>query len=338
MLESDAQIDQDSRNTEHELWLAMQAAHNQYYDATAALDALTSEAPDSAPSREGNLAIEQMAKQRTAFENYIEARLQFSEYLLGRPDPGRLSVGHSNTRRPWAFTASRLARLAVALALLCPTAFSLAYLAHQRNQVRDLNVARDEMSATLDQARHQIQTLARKLDAANTTEQLAIRQSCSTPAATALPRSAAARGHWRRLQTPPSKQTKQVLSPRKPAAPDPRGKLHSAVAQRGRPVAMNHKELVQLEKRGERNYYEFTLTPSTHFERIGPIGLSLRKVELKHKYCDLSVKLGDFKLDKNHVNLYEPVRINLNGHPAPVELVANRIDKDHIQGYLSEPK
>jgi uncharacterized coiled-coil protein SlyX len=227
--------------------------------------------------------------------------------------------------------------MAVTLALLCPTAFSLAYLAHQRNQVRDLNVARDEMSATLDQARNQIQILARKLDAANATQQFAIHQSCGTPAATAHPQRAE-NGHWRRLQTLPSKQNKQVLSTRKGGDTGLRRKVNWTGADRGGPIARNHQELVQLEKRGERNYYEFALTPSTHFERIGPLGLSVRKVDLKHKYFDLSMMVGDFKLDKNHVNLYEPVKINLSGQPAPVELVANRIDKNHVQGYLSEPK
>ena len=57
-----------------------------------------------------------------------------------------------------------------------------------------------------------------------------------------------------------------------------------------------------------------------------------------HKYFDMSMMVDDFKLDKKHVNLYEPVWINLSDRPQPVQLVVNRIDKNQVTGYISEPK
>jgi hypothetical protein len=71
---------------------------------------------------------------------------------------------------------------------------------------------------------------------------------------------------------------------------------------------------------------------------VGPISLSLRKVDFKKKHYDLSMMVDDFELQKKSVNLFEPVWITLSDHPQPVELVVNEIHKDEIKGYISEPK
>ena len=46
----------------------------------------------------------------------------------------------------------------------------------------------------------------------------------------------------------------------------------------------------------------------------------------------------DNQISKKNVNLYEPILIHLRDLPQAAELVVNRIDKDKITGYLSEPK
>jgi len=46
----------------------------------------------------------------------------------------------------------------------------------------------------------------------------------------------------------------------------------------------------------------------------------------------------DNELQKKSVNLYETVWISMSDRPQPLELVVNKITKDHIEGYLSEPK
>jgi hypothetical protein len=48
--------------------------------------------------------------------------------------------------------------------------------------------------------------------------------------------------------------------------------------------------------------------------------------------------VDDDKLDKKHVNLYEPVWIYPQDSHQPIELVVNKISKDKIHGYLSAPK
>ena len=68
------------------------------------------------------------------------------------------------------------------------------------------------------------------------------------------------------------------------------------------------------------------------------MSLSLRKVNTKRKSYDLAMFVDDNQMQKKSVNLYEPIWINLEDRPQPVQLVVNRITKDQIQGYISEPK
>lgn len=103
-------------------------------------------------------------------------------------------------------------------------------------------------------------------------------------------------------------------------------------------IARNHDEIVALRKRGEQNVYEFRLDKSKLFQRVGPLSVSLRSTNTKHKTYDVAMMVEDNQLDKKHVNLYEPVWINLGDRPQPVQLVVNRVDKDRIAGYVSEPK
>lgn len=103
-------------------------------------------------------------------------------------------------------------------------------------------------------------------------------------------------------------------------------------------IARTHDELVALEKKSARNYYEFDLTKSRQFQRVGSISLSLRKINTRHDYFDLLMLVDDFKLDKKHANLYEPGLVYPSDSRQPLDLVANRIDKDGIHGYISEPR
>src|SRR5690242_11694264 len=96
-------------------------------------------------------------------------------------------------------------------------------------------------------------------------------------------------------------------------------------------IAKTHDELVALEKKGERSYYEFNLSKSKGFDRVGPVSLSLRKTNTKHGYYDMAVLVEDSRLDKKHVNLFEPVLFYPSDSHQPLELVVNRIDKNYVQ-------
>jgi hypothetical protein len=103
-------------------------------------------------------------------------------------------------------------------------------------------------------------------------------------------------------------------------------------------IAKTHDELVVLEKRGERSYFEFDLSKQKQFQRVGPLTLSLRKTDTKHKSYDVAMIVDDNELQKKKVNLYEPIWIHTENDSQPVQIIVNRIDKDTVHGYISAPK
>jgi len=103
-------------------------------------------------------------------------------------------------------------------------------------------------------------------------------------------------------------------------------------------IARTHDELVVLQRKGERNYYEFSLEKSKNFRTVGPVGVSLRKANAKNQYADLKLMVDDRELTKKHLNLYEPVIFYPSDERQPVELVINSISKDHVRGYISAPR
>lgn len=96
--------------------------------------------------------------------------------------------------------------------------------------------------------------------------------------------------------------------------------------------------MIALQRRGERNYYEFDIDKSKQFRYLGPMGIRLRKANVKHQYADLELLVDDRSLTKKHVNLYEPVMFYTSDNPQPVQVVINSVTKNHIRGYISEPK
>jgi hypothetical protein len=63
----------------------------------------------------------------------------------------------------------------------------------------------------------------------------------------------------------------------------------------------------------------------------------VQNVDQKRDCFDLSVMLGDFRLDRKHVRRYEPVWINLGGNSTPIRLIADRIGRNDVHGYLGTP-
>jgi len=102
--------------------------------------------------------------------------------------------------------------------------------------------------------------------------------------------------------------------------------------------ARTHEELELLQKKGERNYYEFDIDKSKLFQKDGPLGIRLKKANIKHQYADLELLIDDRDLSQKHVNLYQPVMFYSRDSPYLVKLVINSISKDRIHGYVSKPK
>ena len=84
--------------------------------------------------------------------------------------------------------------------------------------------------------------------------------------------------------------------------------------------------------------YYARFSKSKQFQRIGPLPLSLRKTDAKHKKYDLALIVEDNELSKKQVNLYEPIWIHTDNGAQPAMVVVNRNEKNLVHGYISTPK
>jgi len=103
-------------------------------------------------------------------------------------------------------------------------------------------------------------------------------------------------------------------------------------------IARNHDELVTLEHKGDRNFYEFTLVKGQR-KPVGTISLELKKVDVKKNSYSLVVYADDKAVPKPNRGLDEPLQFYSGKDPALFEVVVNAINsKNQISGYLSTPK
>lgn len=116
------------------------------------------------------------------------------------------------------------------------------------------------------------------------------------------------------------------------------GELGSTRTELSGAIARTHEELVELQKRGERNYYEFDLFKNKEFSRVGPVGISLRKADTRRQRYQMKLRVDDREIEKKDINLYEPMWLSTPDAPQPIQLVVNEITKDRVRGYISEPR
>jgi uncharacterized coiled-coil protein SlyX len=146
---------------------------------------------------------------------------------------------------------------------------------------------------------------------------------------------------WQRVENRLADQDQKIASAKQDVTKtreDLEGKLSSTKDELNGSIGKTHDEVVLLQKRGERDYSEFTLDKSKDFHRVGPVSLALRKADTKHKRYNLELIVDDVKLEKKNVNLYEPVYLTVSDRPQPLELVVNQISKNEVRGYVSQPK
>jgi hypothetical protein len=210
----------------------------------------------------------------------------------------------------------------------------IGYAVHEHRDAEDLAVQNAEVTAQLNETHSQLDALAAKVDALTSSAQAQAAQPAAPAASPAKPigthRAGAPDTRFKKLQSQVDAQGKQLE--------DTRNDLASTRTELTGSIARTHDELVVLQKKGERNYYEFDLQKSKEFKRQGPISLSLRKANIKHQYADLQLMVDDRNLSQKHVNLYQPVMFYQPDSQQPVEVVINQISKDHIHGYVSAPK
>jgi len=258
------------------------------------------------------------------------------------------------------------------IVLLAIAGFAMTYGFRERGMVQELKAQAANANNSMSQLQTQVNTLTARLNDmtaaqttnANTTASAAPVTSTppsaedSTESVTAPPpvvatakaapvKRPAAKRHapvdkrYAQLKSQLDEQQKELKDTQDAVAKnraDLEGSISSTRDELNGSIAKTHEELVALEKRGERSYFEFDLSKSKEFERVGPLTLSLRKADTKHKNYDVAMIVDDNELSKKKVNLYEPIWIHTENGAQPVQIVVNRIEKNLVHGYVSAPK
>jgi len=124
---------------------------------------------------------------------------------------------------------------------------------------------------------------------------------------------------------------------------DTKGKLERATGDMGVMsglIARNHDDVEELKRKGDRNYFEFTLQKSKSAQRVGPVQMSLSKTDPKKSKYTMTVLADDKSIEKKDKTAGEPVQFYVKGtgRYAPYEIVVFDVGKNQVTGYLSTPK
>lgn len=219
------------------------------------------------------------------------------------------------------------------------------YAFHEHRVAQNLVAENQQTGAQLATTRSQVDDLTTKVNAlaAQAAQAQARAQAQEQPAPHPPVRHIAAAHHssqpsrLQKMQSQLDAQNKAIEDTRSQIA-STQGDLNNTRTELTGSIARTHDELVLLEKKGERSYYEFDITKSKQYAQSGPFGVRLRKANIKHQYADLELMVDDRSLSQKHVNLYQPVMFYMPGSGQPVELVINSVTKDHIHGYVSAPR
>jgi predicted nucleic acid-binding Zn-ribbon protein len=105
-------------------------------------------------------------------------------------------------------------------------------------------------------------------------------------------------------------------------------------------IAHNHDDLEELKRRGDRNYYEFTVIKAKTPQRVGPVQMSLNKTDPKKSKYTMTVLVDDKAIEKKDKTAGEPVQFYVKGsaRTTPYEIVVFDVGKNQLTGYLSTPK
>lgn len=228
--------------------------------------------------------------------------------------------------------------LIVAIAMLAVVLVT-SYFGYQQIKLNHLAAQKSVAGENINDLQRQLNTMTDKLNTMVAAQQPKAR--IAAEARVSGKRSASVDRRYEQLQERLAEQQRQLKETQDLVAKnrtDFEGSLSSTREELNGSIAKTHEELVALAKRGERSYFEFELAKSKQFQRIGPLTLSLRKVDTKHKSFDMEMIVDDNQLTKKKVNLYEPIWVHTENESQPMQVVVNRIEKERVHGYVSAPK
>ena len=292
------------RTGQHKRWLAMQSAHEEYQRSSEALEYLAPLSRDSTTDERLLRGVLQ-DRQRAAFERYLDARMEFLEFRFDEGERRRrYGLALVRKRVPAAvWTASWLKfgngrPVVPVLAAAMLVCAAALYYVHQQNRVRELEAARNELWAALKQARDEAQ--------------------------------APSHSRTQTVEFAPPQPTRRAPPT---VVPKPRRVPHKQASVKIDPIST-----VQTQSIGARTYYSFSLEPSSQFQRVGPIQISLRSVDVQRNYVSLSIMSGPVKVEVQRLRLSQPLWIGDAHRQQPLELVADRIGGRRLYGRVIETR
>jgi hypothetical protein len=286
----------------HKLWREMHAAYHAYVSSSDALEASTCppgfDDRPFATDQDSQIAI-LSATQRTAFEKYIDARLQYSEFECDQHSvamgEGAAMFGNHplEQRRSGSSPFVRVLPLATTFTLIAAIVCGAMYQANEQRRIHDLTLERDRVRITLAQMEGDLNAVTRRLD---TTQPGGATQSSLSSANT------------RPVQHNGTKPSDQGSADTAPAST----------------------------RANTRSYYDFRLPLSNQFRQVGQVRLSIRGIDRKRKSLDVWMKTGS-RTERRQVRLQVPVAISqANGKPA-ISVIATRIEGNYVDGYVIQP-
>jgi chromosome segregation ATPase len=103
-------------------------------------------------------------------------------------------------------------------------------------------------------------------------------------------------------------------------------------------IANTRGDLEVLKHKGDRNYFEFTLTKGAKPQPISTISLQLKKTDQKRGKFTVNVTSDDKTIEKKDRNISEPIQFYSGRDHMLYELVVWTVEKNRATGYLSTPK
>lgn len=120
-----------------------------------------------------------------------------------------------------------------------------------------------------------------------------------------------------------------------------KAKLERAIGDLGQQsglIAHTREELEYLKHRGDRNYFEFTLTKGSKPTPVSTVSLQLKKADQKKGRFTVNVMADDRTIEKKDRTMMEPLQFYTGRDRNLYEMVVFSVEKNKISGYLSTPK
>jgi len=103
-------------------------------------------------------------------------------------------------------------------------------------------------------------------------------------------------------------------------------------------IAHTREDLDQLKRRGDRNYFEFTLAKGKRPTRVSTVSMQLKKTNPKRGSFTLNLTSDDWTIEKRDRNMFEPMQFYSGRDRQLYEVVVMSVGKNQVSGYLSTPK